>query len=530
MVLKKPYAFLIKHFKLIHLLLCIPLIYLILKTGSIASFLSNYVQANYYTSITNIAGTYLNYFIYLAIIAVILLVLTVYFLMRQKKKDTKFYMFLIIYYIVLFFLITFAHNALTLIESAEIEAQTVRMYRDIAWIAYVPQFFFAGFTILRGIGFDLKKFNFDEDAKELEITDIDSEEFELTFGSNAYKYKRTFRRFIREFSYYFKENKFAFTMLAVIIVGILSTLLYLNFGVYHKTYKESQKLSHNNLIVTVVDSVLSNMDMGGNIIKEGKYYLAIALKIKNNSKKDTTLDYENFKIEVANRLIETSLDRTSYFVDYGIPYTRETKIKSEEENVYVITYEIEKELIDQTLTLKILESLNSDLGSITPIYKTVNLKYEKRFDTKEIRTTEYNRILELSGSKIGMVQISLKNNAIQKSYEYTYKKCKKNNCQDLKNKVVSQSKNTLLILDRMFEIDPYTEYYKARRGASSFTKDFIKIRYIVNEEKKTANIIDVTPKELQDKWIFQIPEEVQYAKEKELIVNLRGNIYTLEMK
>ena len=85
MVLRKPYAFLIRHFKLIHLLLCIPLIYLVIRTGAIANFLSSYVAANYYTNVTNIPGTYINYFMYLAIVMVILLVLAIYLLMRQRS-------------------------------------------------------------------------------------------------------------------------------------------------------------------------------------------------------------------------------------------------------------------------------------------------------------------------------------------------------------------------------------------------------------------------------------------------------------
>ena len=98
MVLRKPYAFLIKHFKIIHLILCIPLVYLIIKTGAITSFFSDYVKANYYTNLTNIAGSYINYFMYLAILVILLLVLAVYFLMRQKKKNSKFYLFLMLYY------------------------------------------------------------------------------------------------------------------------------------------------------------------------------------------------------------------------------------------------------------------------------------------------------------------------------------------------------------------------------------------------------------------------------------------------
>ncbi len=530
MVLKKPYAFLIKHFKLIHLLLCIPLVYLVIRTGAIATFLSSYVSSNYYTNVINIPGTYINYFMYLAIVVIVLLVLAVYFLMRQKKKDTRFYLFLMIYYILLFVLISLCHSILSDIEASVLEAQTVRAYRDFAFIVYIPQFFFVGYTFLRGIGFDLKKFNFEEDAKELEITDIDDEEFELVFGRDAYKYKRTFRRFLREFKYYVLENKVTFILLSVFVIAVLGTLVYLNFGVYHKTYKQTQKMSHNNLIVTVTDSVLSNMDLGGNIISDGKYYLTVGLKISNMKDVSVSLDYENFRVEVAQRLISATLDRSSYFVDFGIPYTRETKIRPGEENVYVLTYEIDEDLIDQEMNLKILESVNFEVGSVTPIYKTVRLKYDKVFENKEIRKVDFGKILETSGSRIGMVQVQLKNYLIQNSYEYAYQSCQKEICQNLKNKIVSRANYTLLVLERMFQIDSYTQYYKSRKGSSNFLNDFVKVRYEINGVVKTSMIHDATPKEIADTWVLQVPEEIQRATKIELLINLRGSIYAMTIK
>jgi len=39
MILRKPYKFLIKHFKLIHLLLFLPVVYLLIKTNNIFKFL-----------------------------------------------------------------------------------------------------------------------------------------------------------------------------------------------------------------------------------------------------------------------------------------------------------------------------------------------------------------------------------------------------------------------------------------------------------------------------------------------------------
>ena len=348
MILKKPYAFLIKHFKIIHLLLCIPLVYLIIRTGMITSFLRTYVSANYYTSEVNIAGSYINLFMYFAIIVILVLAFSIYFLMKQKEKDTKYYIFLIAYYLFLLIIITIAHGILSSIETTSLSAQTIRLYRDLAYVCYIPEFFFTIYTLLRGIGFDIKKFDFGTDVKELEITDVDSEEFELTFGKDSYKYKRKIRRFIREFKYYVLENKVTFTILSSICVIILGVLVYLNFGVYHKSYREKQKISHNGLIVTVEDSILTNLDSGGKNI-DGKYYLATSFKVVNNTSKKLSLDYENFKLEVSKRMLSPTLDRSSYFPTLGSAYTRDTVIMPNSTNTFVIPYEIDKSFLNQKI-------------------------------------------------------------------------------------------------------------------------------------------------------------------------------------
>ena len=47
MIIKKPYAFIIKHFRLIHLLLLIPMFYLVTQTKEIITFFSEYVANDY---------------------------------------------------------------------------------------------------------------------------------------------------------------------------------------------------------------------------------------------------------------------------------------------------------------------------------------------------------------------------------------------------------------------------------------------------------------------------------------------------
>ena len=76
MVLKKPYAFIIKHFRAIHLLLLIPIFYLIIKTRAIVYFFNSYVtygyNLNFSEVLTNISSHYINILMYISVILILL--------------------------------------------------------------------------------------------------------------------------------------------------------------------------------------------------------------------------------------------------------------------------------------------------------------------------------------------------------------------------------------------------------------------------------------------------------------------------
>lgn len=529
MVLKKPYAFLIKHFKLIHLLLAIPIAYLTWRTGAITSFLRGYVAANYFTNETNIAGTYLNVLMYLAAVVAILISLAIYLLMRQKGKKTKFYAFLTGYNILLIIVFTVCYSILGGIEDASINTQSIRLYSDLAVIFYLPSFFFLIYSLLRGIGFDIKKFNFESDVKDLEITDIDNEEFELVIGKDAYKYKRTLRRFIREFKYYVLENKFIFISLSSLIVLLIVVMVYFHFGVFNRTYRATQKISHNHLIVSVEDSILTNLNSNGITNKAGNYLLAISVKIKNNGIEASSLDNDNFQIEVAKRRIKMTLDKASNFPELGKAYSRDTIIYPDEEGIYVLTYEIPEELVNKQITLKILDTLTYEIGSITPIYKTVQLNYDKAFNPINVKEVEKGKYAVLSDTRLKMSQVQIENSQITKSYEYSYKDCYNNKCQELKNKISASSGKTLLVLKKNITIDQYSTYYYVRKGSRKFAEDFITVKYNFLNQDKITSIKDLTPKENDESWVLEVPEELNGSNNIEVLLTIRNKVFRLKL-
>lgn len=509
------------------------MIYLIIRTGSIVNFFSDYIHSSYYTNITNIAGTYVNYFMYGAIILILIANIFIYFLMKSKKKSKRFYFFSIIFYVILFVLIGIVHSILSGMEINTIEAATARAYRDFAYIFYIPQFFFAAFILFRGVGFDIKKFNFETDLKELEISDIDAEEFELNLGIDEYKWKRNIRRFIRELKYYIKENKFIFTILCTIVTIFLGTIIYLNVSVYNKTYKQKQILSHNNLNVQVLGSMVTNRDYSGKNLKDNKYYLVLQAMITNKSNDSKTLDYNSFFIELKNRRVYPTLDQASYFLDYGMAIRQDTELKTNDGKTYILAYELNEDEITTEYTLKILEQVSLKVGEITPDYKKVSLKPYQAIALKEEKELEMGKILTFENSNIGYSTFQVTNYQIKDSYTYQYQYCiSTSNCRAISDKIATNSAFTaLLVLDGNYKIDTSTNYYSAAHTDRLFPDHFFHMEYTSQEGAiKEAEVINRTPQSYSNGIILETTNELKNASNINLLITIRDKRYKIKLK
>ena len=530
MILKKPYAFLIKYFRIIHLALALPIIYFIIKTSQIVGFFSDYVRSNYSSSITNIASTYVNYFMYLSLLIILGAGIAIYFLMRKKEKSTKFYFALIVFYLVLFVVLGFTHSILSGMERDVMEATTARAYRDISYIFYLPQYFFVAFTLFRGIGFDIKKFNFELDIQELEITDIDSEEFELNLGIDDYKIKRNIRRFIREFKYYVKENRFIFTVLCSIVIIILGTLIYLNRGVYNRTYKQSQTVIHNNLNIQVQKSMITNRDYSGNLFKDNKHYVVIQLFIENRGKDSKTLDYNNFFLELKTHRVYPILDRASYFLDFGLPLKQDTELKPNSKNTYVMTYEISPNELENKYILKILEQVIYNIGEINPTYKKIELKPLNTLLIEDMGITKPGKITTFEQSFLQYSSLQIKNYEFKNSLTYQYQHCyTATNCRMLTDKVsATENDKILMILDSNLILDKETFYYKSVRTERLFPNHFISLKYKNGTESKIVKVENVTPTHYTTGMVLKVPKILQNVNEIEMLVTLRNKQYRID--
>ena len=535
MILRKPYAFLIKYFKIIHLILAALMGYLLYKSYNVIEFFTESV-ANNYSAIASgqVAGLYINYFMYGAIILILLSLIAVYYLLSHKDKPRKFYMYAIIYYIVLFIVFSLFYKYINTLTNETISSSSLRAYRDISILITLPQIFFVIYTFVTFTGFNIKKFNFGEDLKELEIKEDDNEEFEFTIGFKGYKTERNIRRFIREFGYYIRENSFIFTVILIITVIIVGTSVFLNREVYNKSYSASDNVLHKTFGVSVLDSIVTNLSYNGEILKEGKYYVVLKMNVTNNAQTNETLDYSNFKLEVGNKQIKPNLEKSLYFKDFATPYYGE-KITKSSSRIIGLIYEIDASEVSLNYKLKIYRGVSTKPGEIVAKYNEIKIKpvlVDKVADANEV---ELNEDLEFVYSNVGDTSFKVKSFQFAKSFQYSYDKCEKDNCNTIDDIVsvdytVLGDYRMLIVLDYELNLDKETAYYKGSSTVKDFVSNFMKIKYTIDDKIYYSKVIYQTPKSLSDKIVLQVKSDVNEADSVSLIFTVRNKNYIIKLK
>ena len=158
MILKKPYAFLIKYFRIIHIGLALFIILSMNNFSKITKFFNSYVKND--NQIVANSFSRFNLIAYIFIIIIIVFSLLMFILMKKKKKPALFYLAIFIYYIILLIAVIVADNTIKLLTETVLTQQASRIYRDIFLIVSLPQYYFLVTSIIRGVGFDIKKFFF----------------------------------------------------------------------------------------------------------------------------------------------------------------------------------------------------------------------------------------------------------------------------------------------------------------------------------------------------------------------------------
>ena len=91
MILRKPYAFFIKYFKLIHLIMAFFMCLLLLQTNSFLNFFNTYINTNLVTIGRDLNSEIFLNLTYLYIVIVLITDVIVWILLEVKHKKRLFY-------------------------------------------------------------------------------------------------------------------------------------------------------------------------------------------------------------------------------------------------------------------------------------------------------------------------------------------------------------------------------------------------------------------------------------------------------
>lgn len=527
MILKKPYAFLIKNFRFIHLILTVLIGFLLFKTYSLYSFFSRYVSNVYATLSDAIPSNYITIFMYLIAVIIVTFSLAMYLLMRKKEKPRNLYVMLSLYYIILFISFIFYFVLFKSMDAKQLPIRDAMIIRDFTLILMLPQIALLILSAIRAVGFDIKKFNFSKDLKELDLSESDSEEFEFVLGIDSYKWFRFIRRRIREFKYYILENKFMFTILMTLTAAIVFIVVILNFTVYNKTYGKNQKFIANNLGIQVNNSYLTNLGYDGKEIAQDKYFLIANISFTNSSGSSTVLEMSHYELETKSGKIRPTLTRNNYFIDFGAGYAKE-KIENNTSMDYILVFELNKKDVDNKYTLIITDEVEYNAGTLNAKYKKISLKPLVYNSLETIKTTSKEEPLTMYESILGNSSLLINSYEIKNKFIYKYEACIRATCNeitDVKTADVSKGQ-TLLIINGNLSLDSNSTFAKNSKKSLSFFDAFVQVQY----DDKISPVENVTPSSVSDQYILSVDEKIAKAEHLSLIVTVRNKRYILNLK
>ena len=176
MIIRKPYAFLIKHFRKIHIFLLMLCGYIYYINMSVRSFIVDFISLGTYDSYLEPISKYINFWSFISLIFIIGSCLGLLILLKHKNKPWKLYLLPILEYSFLFVLYILIINYFNSYTGDFSSTATIRAIRDLIVMASVFQYPILLIILIRIFGVDLNKFNFKADQEYLELDSDDREE------------------------------------------------------------------------------------------------------------------------------------------------------------------------------------------------------------------------------------------------------------------------------------------------------------------------------------------------------------------
>lgn len=533
MIVKKPYAFLIKHFRIIHGILFVLLGYITLKSADISSFFSDYVSKQYFVRLDGLTSMYIDYVTFLAIIVSAILVLIIGAILKLKNKNVTSYIYIFIELIGIFIYYIYMFTVFRGLELNYLDMETVRNLRDISLMAMIPQIVFLFVVLGRTLGFNLKQFDFKKDLEELDIDETDNEEVEVILGNNNYKYARFFRKLLRLTKYFILENKlFVIGCASILALGI-SLTIFMNINVYSVDYSENQQVIANSLYYTVTKSFITEKDLKNNVISKGKSYILVEVEIQNKYNKTQSLNRDTFRLVADDEELIPIFTMSDRFMDMGTPYSP-TNIDSGVDKKFIVIFEVKNNKAQEYI-LKIKNFTEGSFTTIDSRYKDIVIKPQNIDEEKNVGNHVLTAELDFSETILKNSKMIISTYEVGNRFTEDYKYCINDVCKDGKYVVTPSlsGKGNISILKLTTTLDFDKSLYMSKhiKYPADLLEYYGYIEYRAQGYNKRVNITKMDVKYNKEKTAYlEVPSDLEEADKIDLIINIRGVKNTINLR
>lgn len=517
MILRKPYAFLIRHFRKINTILLVLVVFALTRQLSLYAFVNGFATTGIYNTQLDSIANYVNFVFIGASLLIVVISGILGYLLKYKEKPYISYFFVAIVGILSIVLSAYLNYYFTTSITGEFDLSAALVIRDLSFMMTFPYYPILILLLIRSIGLDLKNFGFGSDKEFAEIAEEDREEVEVEVSFDKDRYIRNFRKNYRQFKYFFLENRLVISTILVVVLLLGGYNVYNYVFVKNKVYNPGESFEVGWLSITTNNSYITNRDFTGNLVNNDRYYFILDTSISNKLAEKVKFDAESFYLYVDDKYY-TPTDRfNSSFTDMGKLYQKGETIKAGDNEEILLVFEINKPREDSEF---LLTYQNKDVSKKATRIK-VSVRDISKFIEKDRSTLLENLTVPIN-SKDKWV-FSFNKYEIVDSIMYRYEKCNAQTCPILEGELKAPVGKKLIHL-RM----DYEEGTKAT--FLTFLEKYGKIRYVVNGETKEEKI-QLAIKKYQGNHVYlTVSEDIVNASKIELFFTVRSYQYFYNLK
>lgn len=520
MIFRKPYAFLIKNFRKIHIVLLLLCAFIYYKTMELTSFINEFATYLSYDPYLEPITKYTSIAFYIVILIIIATILTLIILLKRKNKPWKLYLVLAFTYIGMFLIFSYTGSYFSKGELST--SAPARAIHDFLFIGTIPQYISFLILFIRITGLDLNKFGFKNDKEFLELEQDDREEFEVSVNIDKDAFKRGYKKVLRLIRYFYEEHRFIMNIIITVAGISLIGYTFYYFGIAHKTINETKNLNANGYTITINKSYYTNKDKTGNIIEKDSSFVILNMTIINNSGQ-RELEANNFHLVNGNT--DTTFSEgtySKYFDDIGNSYSNRTFNKGEK-RTFAMIFKVDNKLNKNNFVLYYQQ------------YKSSKKSYLRKM---KIKLTDVSNINTNASKNVGE-EITIKfpdgnsenftfeDVSIEDNSNYNIETCNSDDECSVNTKNFAAEINY-----KNLKIGFSSDNYEGQ-DLIDFSTNYGKIKYIDSENiAREIEIKDALQnKKYLGKYIYiKVPNEIEKANQIEIIYTVRNQKYYYKIR